>query len=177
MQRIVFSGFGGQGVLTLGQFVATLAMKNGKYVTWMPSYGAEMRGGTANCTVIVSDSTIGSPIANCIDILVAMNEPSIEKFANQMEIKSHVFINSSMVKKPELNESINIIEIDATAIAANLGNTKVANMVMLAGFLQTTNFFTMQDVINMLEQKFGKKYPHLIPINIKAIEQGMKVYN
>ncbi|MCL1935592.1 MAG: 2-oxoacid:acceptor oxidoreductase family protein [Defluviitaleaceae bacterium] len=173
MTKIVFSGFGGQGVLTLGQLVASLAMKKGKQVTWMPSYGAEMRGGTANCTVIVSDKIIGSPVAYEIDILVAMNTPSIDKFANSLKNGSFVFSNSTLVKEPKLKDDVKLIEIDATGIATKIGNIKVANMVMLAGFLQTINLFTLEDIEDMLQEKFSVKYPHLIPLNMEAIKEGI----
>ena len=174
MKKIVFSGFGGQGVLTLGQLVANLAMQNGKHVTWMPSYGAEMRGGTANCTVIISDSIIGSPMADTIDILVAMNQPSIEKFAHRVVSGGYIFSNSSIIERPTVAEGIIILEKDATNIATELGSVKVANMVMLAGFLKVSDFFTLEDVQAIIEEKFAKKYPHLVPLNMQAIEAGLK---
>lgn len=174
MKRIVFSGFGGQGVLTLGHLVANLAMKNGKYVTWMPSYGAEMRGGTANCTVIISDSIIGSPMAHEIDILVAMNQPSIEKFLDQVVPGGYVFSNSSIIERPAVAEGVTVLEKDATNIATELGNVKVANMVMLAGFLKVTDFFTMGDVQALIEEKFGQKSPGIVSLNMQAVETGLK---
>jgi len=174
MKKIVFSGFGGQGVLTLGQLVANLAMQNGKHVTWMPSYGAEMRGGTANCTVIISDSIIGSPLADSIDILVAMNQPSIHKFLDRVTPTGYVFTNSSIIERPTVAEGITVLETDATNIANDLGSAKVANMVMLAGFLKVTDFFTLADVQATIEEKFGQKSPDLVPLNMQAIEAGLK---
>jgi len=175
MIRMVFSGYGGQGVLTLGEIVATIAMKKGKHVTWMPSYGPEMRGGTANCAVIVSEKLIGSPIVlSNIDILVAMNHASVNKFVPKMRAGGLVMVNSSIVTDKIINAELDILEIDATNIAGKVGDIRVANMVMLAGFLKKTDMFTIGDVTAVLEQKFaGSRSTELVPLNIKAIEAGM----
>ena len=177
--KIVFSGFGGQGILTLGQIVADIAMNKGKEVTWMPSYGAEMRGGTANCSVIISDKIIGSPIVNKnIDILCAMNSPSITKFLGGMRPQGQVYVNTSIVTEKIDNETygldLDIVEIDATNIAAKAGNIRVANMVMLAGFLRKTNLFTLEDIERSMEKRFKARGAHLIPLNLQAIEQGLE---
>ena len=173
--RILFSGFGGQGILTLGQLIASIALNKGKEVTWMPSYGAEMRGGTANCSVIISDKMIGSPIASMnIDILCAMNIPSIVKFLNNVKPDGKVFVNSSIVKEPVSRADVDATYIDASNIAVRLGNLRVANMVMLAGFLQKTDLFTFEDVEEVLNQRFAAKYPHLIPVNVEAVKQGLE---
>lgn len=173
--KIVFSGFGGQGVLTLGQIVASIAMNKGKEVTWMPSYGAEMRGGTANCAVIISDKVIGSPVVlSNIDILCAMNKPSIDKFIKGIKPDGQVYVNTSIITDDVPRDDIRIVNIDATNIAAKVGNIKVANMVMLAGFLQNTDLFNFDDVVKILEQKFKTRNAHLIPLNIEAIKQGLE---
>lgn len=174
-QRLIFSGFGGQGVLTLGKIVAQIAMNNGKEVTWMPSYGAEMRGGTANCSVIISDRTIGSPIfSKDVDILCAMNGPSVDKFLGSLKVGGKAFINSSLITGDLARNDIEVYKIDATNIASEVGNTKVQNMVMLAGFLKATDLFTIEDIKTILEESFGKKRPQLIPLNIEAIEKGLE---
>jgi len=172
--RMVFSGFGGQGILTLGEIVATIAMKKGKHVTWMPSYGAEMRGGTANCAVVISDSLIGSPIVlSNIDILCAMNQPSIDKFLPKTKPGALVLVNSSIVTE-KLAGGANARYIDATNIAVKVGSLRVANMVMLAGFLKETDLFTLEDITAVLEQRFaGSRSKDLIPLNIEAIKAGM----
>jgi len=172
--RIVFSGFGGQGVLTLGEVVATIAMQKGKNVTWMPSYGAEMRGGTANCAVIISDKVIGSPIVlSDIDILCAMNGPSVDKFLSKVKPDGLVIVNSSIVTELPPTKA-DVLSIDATNIAVQVGNHRVANMVMLAGFLKKLTLFTLDDVTAVLEQRFaGARSKELIPLNIKAIQAGM----
>ena len=174
MKKLVFSGFGGQGILTLGEIVATIAMKQGKQVTWMPSYGVEMRGGTANCSVIISDSMIGSPIVQSdIDVLSALNAPSIAKFLPRVKPGGLVFVNSSIVTEPIARDDVDVVLIDATNIAVELGNLKVANMVMIAGFLKATDLFSMEDVKAVLEEKFKDKSPKLIPLNLAAIERGL----
>ena len=174
MTKIIFSGFGGQGVLTLGQIVATIAMNRGHKVTWMPSYGPEMRGGTANCAVIISDKVIGTPIvANNIDILVAMNAPSIDKFLPKVRKDGLVIVNSSTITAEITRSDVKVLKIDATNIASGLGNLKVQNMVMLAGFLRETKLFEKGDILAVLEEKFGEKYPKLIPLNMEAVEKGL----
>jgi len=175
-KRMIFSGYGGQGVLVLGEIVATIAMQKGKHVTWMPSYGPEMRGGTANCAVIISDTIIGSPIVlSEVDILVAMNQPSVNKFLPKMSNKGLLLVNSSLAADKAEKEGIDVLEIDATNIAGQVGNLRVANMVMLAGFLKKTDLFSLEDIKIVLEQRFaGARSKDLIPLNIKAIEAGLK---
>jgi len=175
MIRMVFAGYGGQGVLTLGEIVATIAMKKGKHVTWMPSYGPEMRGGTANCAVIISEKIIGSPLVlSNIDILVAMNHASVSKFLPKMKPGGLAMINSSIVTDKITEAGIEILEIDATNIAGKIGDIRVANMVMISGFLKKTELFTLDDVTAVIEQRFaGSRGNELIPMNIKAIEAGM----
>ena len=171
MIKIIFSGFGGQGVLTLGQIVATIAMNKGKQVTWMPSYGAEMRGGTANCSVIISDRVIGSPLVTSnADILCAMNNPSLDKFLDLLKQGGIVLINSSIITAKVPREDITVIDIDATNIAVRIGSAKYQNMVMLAGFLKATELFTLSDIESALEQKFGKS--KITDLNMEAIKQG-----
>jgi len=175
-KRMVFSGYGGQGVLVLGEIVATIAMHKGKEVTWMPSYGPEMRGGTANCSVIVSDRVIGSPIVQAdIDVLVAMNIASINKFLPKVKPGGLVLVNSSIVTDKIARTDVDVLEIDATNIAGKVGSLRVANMVMLAGFLKKTDLFTLEDITEVLKQRFaGARSQELIPLNIKAIEIGLE---
>jgi 2-oxoglutarate ferredoxin oxidoreductase subunit gamma len=174
---MVFSGYGGQGVLTLGEVIATIAMKKGKHVTWMPSYGAEMRGGTANSAVIISDRLIGSPIVQSnIDILCAMNQPSVDKFLPKMRTGGLALINSSIVTEcvKTKRDDIDVLTLDATNIAVEIGNPRVANMVMLAGFIKKTGLFTLEDITAVLHERFGgTRSKDLIPLNIKAIERGL----
>ena len=173
-KRIVISGFGGQGVLTLGNVIAEIGLNKGLNVTWMPSYGAEMRGGTANCSVILSDKIIGSPmVQNNIDILCAMNAPSVDKFLPKVKENGLAFINTSIVTNKVEKENTKIVEIDATNIAVKVGSARVANMVMLAGFIKETDLFTIEDITQVLEKRFKEKRPELIPLNIEAIKLGL----
>ena len=176
MKRMIFSGYGGQGVLTLGEIVATIAMKKGKHVTWMPSYGPEMRGGTANCAVIVSEKVIGSPIVlSGIDILFAMTQASVDKFVPKMSPGGLLIYNSSLViNKPERTD-IEKVVLDATNIAVEVGHSRVSNMVMLAGFLKNSDMCTLEDVQEVLNERFkGARSAELIPLNLKAIERGLE---
>jgi len=173
-KRIVCSGFGGQGILTLGNVIAEIGLNKGLQVTWMPSYGAEMRGGTANCSVILSDKMIGSPmVQNKIDILCAMNRPSVDKFLPRVSPGGLVFVNTSIVTDKVERDDVKIVEIDATNIAVKVGSARVANMVMLAGFIKEASLFTIEDITQVLEKRFADKRPELIPLNIEAIKLGL----
>jgi len=172
-KRIVCSGFGGQGILTLGNVIAEIGLAKGDNVTWMPSYGAEMRGGTANCSVILSDRIIGSPmVQNKIDILCAMNRPSVDKFLPRVSPGGIVLVNTSIVTDKVVRDDVTIVEIDATNIAVKVGNARVANMVMLAGFIKEAALFSLEDITAVLEKRFAKR-PELIPLNIEAIKLGL----
>ena len=175
MNRLIFAGYGGQGLLTLGEIVATIAMKKGKHVTWMPSYGPEMRGGTANCAVIISDKLIGSPIVlSRIDTLFAMSQASVDKFVPKMNPGGLVFMNSSLVVNKPARTDVKLVEIDATNIAVAVGNIRVANMAMLSGLIKHTDMVNLEDVKNVLEERFkGARSAQLIPLNLKAIEEGL----
>ncbi len=175
MERLIFSGFGGQGLLTLGQMVANMGMNNGKNVTWMPSYGAEMRGGTANCSVIISDNLIGSPIvSNNITTLIAMNNPSVNKFLDGVSLGGNVIINSSMVEDFECDK-VKIFKVDATNMASNLGNIKVQNMVMLGAYIGILKNFSLLDVETVLKDKFlsKKNGEAIIKLNMEAVKAGI----
>jgi len=178
MKRMIFSGYGGQGVLTLGEIVATVAMKKGKHVTWMPSYGPEMRGGTANCAVIISDNIIGSPIVlSDVDVLFAMNQASVDKFVPKMTAGGLVIYNTSLVINKPTTKDIDYVELDASNIASEIGSLRVANMVMLAGFLAKSDLCTLEDIKTVLDERFkGARSAELIPLNLKAIEKGLESF-
>ena len=176
MNRLIFAGYGGQGLLTLGEIVATIAMRKGKHVTWMPSYGPEMRGGTANCAVIISDKLIGSPIVlSHIDTLFAMTQASVDKFVPKMNPGGLVLMNSSLVVNKPTRGDIKLVEIDATNIAVAVGSIRVANMAMLAGLIKHSDLASIDDIKTVLEERFkGARSAQLIPLNITAIEEGLK---
>ncbi len=174
--RMVLAGFGGQGMLSLGQIVAYTALKAGKEVTWMPSYGPEMRGGTANCSVIIDDKKIGSPIVDTnISHLFAMNKPSLLKFADLVAKGGTIYVNSSLIKDDEIPQldDVNIVKVNATDLASEIGNIKVQNMVMLGSFLGTTDLLTVEQVKSVMEEKFTGGKAKFIPMNLQAIEKGM----
>lgn len=173
-ERIIVSGFGGQGALTIGQIIALLHLSNDMNVTWIPSYGAEMRGGTANCSVIVSPDTIGSPlITKNADVVIALNNPSVDKFLPALREGGTLIINTSIVDRKIERSDVNVIGVDATNISVKLNNPKVQNMVMLGGYLKIHTEFGTEQVENVLADRFGEKNRKLIPLNMEAIKMGM----
>ncbi|AFK07069.1 2-oxoacid:ferredoxin oxidoreductase subunit gamma [Mesotoga sp. HF07.pep.5.2.highcov] len=171
---LIAAGFGGQGVMLIGQILATAGMFDNKHTTWLPSYGPEMRGGTANCTVVVSDEPIASPITNTPNELIIMNIPSLIKFEKEIQSDGLMVINTSVVDRDTIRDDISIIKVDANAIAEKLGNLKVANMVVLGAYLQKTGAVTLEGVKKALEEKLTGSKAALVNLNIKAIEEGMK---
>jgi 2-oxoglutarate ferredoxin oxidoreductase subunit gamma len=169
--KTVFAGFGGQGVLSMGLSMAQAAMLEGKNVTYLPSYGAEVRGGTANCTVAVSDEEIASPVASSPDFVVAMNEPSLVRFQNQIQSGGVLFINSSLIEAEILRGDIETIRVPANSIAEELGSPKSANMVMLGAFTKKSNLVSVSSVIEELKSTLKNKQK-LIAINQKALMAG-----
>ena len=170
MKRIIIAGFGGQGVLLIGQLIAYTAMFDNKEVTWMPTYGPEMRGGTANCTVCVSDKPISSPVGATCDILVAMNGPSLEKFESMLKPGGHLFINSSSVQVAPTRTDVVIHYVDTRKIAAEeIGNEKTTNMVMLGAMLRTCDIVNIETIDKTLEYVMKGKKAQFIPDNKRAI--------
>ena len=158
MADIIIAGFGGQGVLTAGKILIDVAAHEGKNISWTSSYGAEMRGGTASCSVVISDEEIGSPYPTKLDILIAMNEPSYHKFIAQMRDGGTVVINSSIVSKDiDIPENVNVFSIDATDRANAIGNGRAANIVMLGTMIRATGLLDNTGFIKGLEAYFGKK--------------------
>ena len=164
-----FSGSGGQGVLLMGKMIAYAAMADGKEVTFLPSYGAEMRGGTANCTVIVSDKPISSPLIHTADVLVVMNLPSLTKFESMVDPDKYLFINSSMIDKKATRDDIKAVYVDAYGIAEKIGENRGANMVMLGAVAQTTNVVTIDGIIRAMEHELTGKKAKFLAGNIKAL--------
>ena len=167
--KFVFAGFGGQGVISMGQILASIAMKRGFEVSFMPSYGPEMRGGTANCTVIISDKKIASPVTDSIDVLCAMNSSSLEKFSKYVVEGGFIFINSAMIKEPFKKEGVKSVYIDPKKMAQTLGNEKVANVVMLGAVLFEIK---IMDIVNMEEifrDIFEGKSESIVLLNKEAI--------
>ena len=170
---LIAAGFGGQGVMLLGQLLSYAAMLDGKFTTWLPSYGPEMRGGTANCTVVISDEYIASPVIDAPTELLAFNLPSMNKFVSQVIKGGSLIINSSVVESVPERKDIKIFRIPANDIAEKHGNIKVQNMVMMGAFLHVSNIVSMDAVQHAFEHKLTGTKAKLIDLNMKAIESGM----
>jgi 2-oxoglutarate ferredoxin oxidoreductase subunit gamma len=172
--KTVFSGFGGQGVLMMGYAFAVSAMWEDREVTYLPSYGAEVRGGTANCTVAISDEEIASPIASSPDYAVVMNKPSLNAFQNKIQSGGVLFINTTMIDEPPVRKDIQVVNVDAGRIAEELGDMRTANMVMLGAFVRTTGLVSLDNVIASLGEIFeGKK--KVIEMNAQALKNGYEI--
>jgi 2-oxoglutarate ferredoxin oxidoreductase subunit gamma len=176
LQEMVFAGFGGQGVLSMGTLLAYAAMKEGKEVSWMPSYGPEMRGGTANCIVNISDQPISSPIVSAYDVAVVFNQPSLKKFEHSVKKGGILVWESTHIKEPPTRKDIRTFAIPAIEKATNeLKNVKVMNMLMLGVLLKINGIVKKESVIQALEDTLPERHHHLIPLNKQAIEMGMKM--
>lgn len=171
VQEIIIAGFGGQGIMLMGQLIAYAGMLENKNVSWIPSYGPEMRGGTANCSVIVSDSIIGAPIVSEPTVLIAMNLPSLDKFAPVIKSDGMAIVNSSLIDQFPNRGDISIIKVKANDIANHLGNSKVANMVILGALLEATKVVSCESVMKAFIKLFAGK-PELVSINQKAMAIG-----
>ncbi len=172
--RIIIAGSGGQGILFLGRVLAFATMREGKEVTWFPSYGAEMRGGTANCTVIISDTMIGSPVVLTPDILVVMNSASLDKFQHRLKRKGLLFYDSSLIKNPEMRRDVNAVGVPATKIASALGNTKSANMVLLGALITKTALLKKASVVSIFEHSSEPVGNNGSKINTISVLEGIK---
>ncbi len=172
--EIICAGFGGQGVLLMGQIVAYAGMIEGKNVSWLPSYGPEMRGGTANCCVIVSDDPVGSPVVTEADAVIVMNKPSLDKYESVLKPGGTLFINSSLIDKKATRSDVTVHCVPATEIAAQVGNARVANIVMLGAFIASSGIVSKESIIKAVEYVLGQGKAHLIPVNEKAFDEGAK---
>ena len=169
----IIAGFGGQGSLLMGKIMAYSGMLDNKEVSWCPSYGPEMRGGTANCSVCISDEPIGSPVVTTPDYLIAMNGPSYKKFIDAVKPDGLVLFDNSIVEETCERTDITAISLPATDIATNAGLNGAANMVLLGRMLAETNLFDMDTVKKAMEKCIPPKRAHLIEANLKAIALGM----
>ncbi|MGL6065057.1 MAG: 2-oxoacid:acceptor oxidoreductase family protein [Fusobacteriaceae bacterium] len=171
--KIICAGFGGQGLMSLGMLVTYAGMLEQKEVSWCPSYGAEMRGGTANCSVVVSDIPVGSPvISNDATIVVAMNLPSLLKFESSLAPGGKLFINSSLITEKPSRKDIDVFYIPANDLANDLGNIKIANMVMLGAMLEVCPIVKPQSILDAFPKVFGENKAKFVPMNKEAIEKG-----
>ena len=172
-EEVIIAGFGGQGIIMAGKLLAQTGMVTEKVVTYMPSYGAEVRGGTANCMVVIADVQIASPMVSKPDSLIAMNKASLNKFAPRIKTGGILIMNSSLIDtKPQLDKSIEILPVPADEIAVELGNQKAANMVALGAYLQKRGILDHQDAAKCLADVLAKRHHKTIPVNTEALRRG-----
>ncbi|GAB4278130.1 MAG: 2-oxoacid:acceptor oxidoreductase family protein [Candidatus Rifleibacteriota bacterium] len=171
-EEIIMAGFGGQGILFLGKVLAEVGMAVGRKVSWIPSYGPEMRGGTANCSVVISDEEIASPIVLEPDTLIAMNLPSVTKFEPKIKAGGTMIYNSSLINITEFRKDIKSYAVPASEMAIEMGNDKVANVIMAGAYARLTGTFSEQDVVNAFPKFLPSSKKDLLEININAFKKG-----
>lgn len=174
-EEIIIAGFGGQGVLSMGQILCYGGVIEGKEVSWMPSYGPEMRGGTANCIAIISDSKISSPILTKFDTVIALNQPSLDKFESAVKPGGLLIYEASTIINPPTRTDIEIVPIEAANEATKLNNSKVMNMIILGAFLKKKPVITFENALDGLKKVLPERYHKLIPLNKTAMERGMEI--
>lgn len=172
-EEIVIAGFGGQGIMLAGKLLAQTAMNAGKEVTYMPSYGAEVRGGTANCMVVISEREISCPVVGRPDSLIVMNKASLHKFGPRLKKGGLLIMNSSLIDETsELDDSIEIIAIPADELAVELGNKKSANMVALGAYIEKRGRLSIETAVQALPETIAERYHNTLPVNTAALNRG-----
>jgi 2-oxoglutarate ferredoxin oxidoreductase subunit gamma len=172
MEEILIAGFGGQGVMSMGQLIAYAGMKEGKYVSWLPSYGPEQRGGTANCAVVVSGEQVGSPLVSQPTAAIVLNNPSYDKFEPTVRPGGLLIVNASLISKTSERTDIKVMNIKATELANELGNPKIANMILLGAFLEITGILSDESILEALKKVLSPEKHSLLEINKRALELG-----
>lgn len=171
-KQILIAGFGGQGILFSGKFLAYEGLIDGKEVSWLPSYGPEMRGGTANCSIILSDTKVGSPIVDKPDILIAMNAPSLEKYENAVNAGGQIYIDSSLIEKKVERTDVSVHYIPATKLAQDSGLKGLANIIMIGLMAKHSGIIPYENIEKAMKKVVSAKKPELFELNMKAIELG-----
>lgn len=171
-EEIIIAGFGGQGVLSMGKILAYAGLLNGLEVTWMPSYGPEQRGGTANVTVVLSDRTISSPVLDAFDTAVILNQQSLDKFESHVKPGGTLFYDPYGIHRPPQRQDIRVVPVKATDAVLASGNIKTYNMLLLGALLKAFPMVSAETVIKGLEKTLPERHHHLIPMNREAIERG-----
>ncbi|MBU2494017.1 MAG: 2-oxoacid:acceptor oxidoreductase family protein [Bacteroidetes bacterium] len=174
-EEIVIAGFGGQGVLSMGMILCYSGIVENKEVSWMPSYGPEMRGGTANCVTIISDEKISSPIVSKFDTVIALNQPSVDKFESAVKPGGLMLYDSTNILHGPKREDIEVIGIEASNEAAKMNNTKILNMIMLGAFLKKRPIIEFENILEGLKKVLPERYHHLLPLNEQALRKGMEL--
>ena len=173
--EMIFSGFGGQGALTIGRFVAQAAMKEGKNVSWLPSYGPEMRGGTANVSTIVSEKPIASPLVSNPNLLVALNQPSLDKFGGNVAAKGLIILNTDMCPNIVKRKGITYIEAPLNSMAQEIGSMKILNMIAIGIIITKTGLIQFKTIEAVLKEYMKGKDAKLLEMNLVAIKKGMEI--
>ncbi|MEI7471595.1 MAG: 2-oxoacid:acceptor oxidoreductase family protein [Chitinophagaceae bacterium] len=177
LEELIVAGFGGQGVLSMGMTLSYAGMVEGKEISWMPSYGPEMRGGTANCITIISDKKISSPIISLFDTAIVLNQPSMDKFGPRVKPGGLIIYESSNVLKPSNRTDIEIVGIPAATEALLMKNAKIMNMIILGAYLYRKPVVSIAAVLEALKKVLPEKYHHLLPLNQQAMERGAALMN
>jgi 2-oxoglutarate ferredoxin oxidoreductase subunit gamma len=172
---MIAAGFGGQGIMVLGQLVAYTAINEGRFVTWIPSYGPEMRGGTANCGVAISDEEIASPVVAESDVTVIMNNPSLERFEKTVRPGGVLAYNSDLVKYDNPRKDVILLPIPAHSIASALGSDRISNIVVLGAIVRATDLISRDVCIETIKDKLGSRKPQFLPMNLEAFEKGQEI--
>jgi 2-oxoglutarate ferredoxin oxidoreductase subunit gamma len=173
--EMIMAGFGGQGVMLMGKLTTYSGMKEDKEVSWIPSYGPEMRGGTANCNVIVSDEMIASPVVSRPDVAIIMNRPSLDKFESKVKAGGEIFVNSSLIDKEVERDDIEVTKVPANEIANELGNNQIANMVMLGAVVNKVKPVKFETVVSALKDVLPERRHDLLPLNEQALARGQEL--
>ena len=171
-KEYIFAGFGGQGMLLIGKFLAMACMLDGKHVSWLPSYGPEMRGGTANCSVIVSDDPVASPLVDQADVVVAMNRPSMDKFESHVKPGGVLVVNSSLIDRKAERSDIKVVYCDANRLAEKVGNPKGANVAILGALLQKAPVVDDEKMSEAIRIELGERKAKFLPGNMAALQAG-----
>ncbi len=170
--QYLFAGFGGQGILFAGKFAAYKGLTEDKQVSWLPSYGPEMRGGTASCSVIISDAPVGSPIVSKPDVLVAMNLPSLDKYEDSVATGGTIFVDSTLIERKVKRNDVAVYYVPATRLASENGMPTLANMILMGNILKATNSFNEESVNAALKKVISAKHADMLDINLKALTIG-----
>ena len=171
-EQVLFAGFGGQGILSMAKFLAYAAMNDGKQVAWVPSYGPEMRGGTANCLVTISDDPIASPLTDYPDMAVILNNPSLTKFENKVKTGGTLLINTSLVHSSIQREDLNLVELPVSQLAEELGNARGDNMILVGACLQYSGLVKVEQAVSYMDEIFAGKSAETIRSNREAFLMG-----
>ena len=176
-KTFIFAGFGGQGMLLIGKFMAMSCMLDGKHVSWLPSYGPEMRGGTANCSVVVSDGEVYTPIVSAPDTVIIMNEPSLPKFEPLLKKGGLMIINSSLINSRPTRTDIKVVCVPCNKIAEELGMDRIANLVALGAFIKLTGAVMLESVAHAMKKVYKRAKPEMLELNKKALQAGFDAVN